>query len=108
VVEVGEEVVGEELLSGAELAARSVGWGNNQSELPLVWHSWWKTAAGKSCGPTSLAGAVGMLLALEGRKEEALLLAQSDSLGRLVRDGQSSDRHGAEQSAVRLSREGKK
>jgi hypothetical protein len=36
VVEVAGEVVGEELLGDAELAAESVGWGNNRRRLPPV------------------------------------------------------------------------
>jgi hypothetical protein len=47
-----------------------------------------KTAVGKSRGPASLAGAVGRLLAQEGGRDEALLLAQSDSSGWLIGDGQ--------------------
>jgi hypothetical protein len=88
VVEVAEEVVGEELLSGAELAAGSVGSGDNRSKMPLVRHSRRKTTAGKSCGPASLAGAAGRLLVQEGHCDEALLLAQSDSSGWLMGDGQ--------------------
>jgi hypothetical protein len=44
--------------------------------------------AGKSHGPASLAGVVGSLLAQEGCRDEALLLARSDSSGRLVGNGQ--------------------
>jgi hypothetical protein len=42
----------------------------------------------KSRGPASLADAAGRLLVQEGRGGEALLLALSDSLGRLIGDGQ--------------------
>jgi hypothetical protein len=87
VVEVAEEVVGEEHLGGAELAAGSAVWGNNRSELPPVRRSWRKTMAGKSRGPASLAGAAGRLLVQVGRGDEALLLAWSDSSERLVGDG---------------------
>jgi hypothetical protein len=43
---------------------------------------------GKSHAPASLAGAAGMLLVQEGRGDEALFLARSDSSGRLVGDEQ--------------------
>jgi hypothetical protein len=43
---------------------------------------------GKSRGPASLAGAVGRLLVQEGRRDEVLLLAQSDRLGWLISDEQ--------------------
>jgi hypothetical protein len=65
VVEVAKEVVEEELFCGAEVAAGSVGWG-------------------KSRGPASLTGAVGRLSVQEGRGDEALLLAWSDSSGWLI------------------------
>jgi hypothetical protein len=64
------------------------GVGINRSGHPLVRYSQRKTAVGKSRGPASLAVAVGRLLAHEGHRDEALLLARSDSSGRLVGDGQ--------------------
>jgi hypothetical protein len=85
---VAEEVVGEELLGGAELAAGSVGSRDNWSRMPLVRHSWRKTTARKSRGPASLADAAGRLLVQEGHCDEALLLAQSNSSGWLIGDGQ--------------------
>jgi hypothetical protein len=87
VVELAEEVVGEEHLGGAELAAGSAGWGNNWSGLPPVRRSRRKMMAGKSRGPASLAGSAGMLLVQVGRGDEALLLAWSDSSERLIGDG---------------------
>jgi hypothetical protein len=48
VVEVVEEVVGEELLGGVKLA---VGWGNNQSGQSPVRHSRRKMMTGKCRGP---------------------------------------------------------
>jgi hypothetical protein len=87
VVEAVREVVGEELLGGAKLATGSARWGNNQRRLPPAWCSRRKTTAGKSHGPTSLAGVAGRLLVQEGHGDEALLLAQSDSSGRLIGDG---------------------
>jgi hypothetical protein len=81
-------VVKEELLGDVKLAAGSAGWGNNQSGLPPVRRSQRKMTAGKSCGPALLSGAVGRLLVQEGHSDEALLLAQSDSSGRLISDGQ--------------------
>jgi hypothetical protein len=69
VVEVVEDVVGDELLGGAELAVGSTGWGNDQSGLPLVRCLGRKTAVGKSRDLTSLAGVVGRLLSQEGRKD---------------------------------------
>jgi hypothetical protein len=88
VVKVVEEVVGEELLGSAELAAGSAGWGNNQSGLPPVTRTQRKMTAGTSRGPASLASAAGKFLVMEGRGDELLLLAQSDTLGRLIDDGQ--------------------
>jgi hypothetical protein len=88
VVEVAEEVVGDELLGSAKLAAGLVGWGNDWSGLPLARRSRRKTVVGKSRGPASLAGTAGRLLAQEGHKDEALLLAQSYSLGWLINDEQ--------------------
>jgi hypothetical protein len=88
VVEVAEEVVREELLGGAERAVGSVGWGIDRSGHPLLRYSQRKTAVGKSRGSASLAVAVGRLLAHEGDRDEALLLARSDSSGRLIGDGQ--------------------
>jgi hypothetical protein len=88
VVEVADEVVGEELLGGAKLAAGSMGRGNDQSGLPSVRRSRRKMAVGKSRGLASLAGVVGRLLAQEGRRDEALLLARSDNSRWLVSDGQ--------------------
>jgi hypothetical protein len=85
---VAEEVVREELLGGVERAVGSVVWGINRSGHPLVRYSQRKTAVGKSRGPASLAVAVGRLLAHDGHRDEALLLARSDSSGRLVGDGQ--------------------
>jgi hypothetical protein len=95
VVEVAEDVVGEELLGGAELAVGSTGWGNDQSRLPLVRCLGRKTAVGKSRDLTSLAGVVGRLLSQEGCKDEVLLLARSDSLGPLIGDGQHQVRSSA-------------
>jgi hypothetical protein len=43
---------------------------------------------GKSRGPASPADVVGMLLVQEGRGDEALLLARSDSSGRLISVGE--------------------
>jgi hypothetical protein len=83
---VAEEVVGDELLSGAEIAAESAGWGNNRRGLPLARCSQRKTTAGKSHGPASLAGAAGRLSVQEGHGDEAFLLAHSDSLGQLIGD----------------------
>jgi hypothetical protein len=87
-VEVAEEVVGEDLLGGAKLAAGSAGWGNNQSGLPPMRRSQRKMTVGKSCGPALLSGTVGRLLVQEGRGDEALLLARSDSSGHPIGDGQ--------------------
>jgi hypothetical protein len=87
VVQVAEEVVGEELLGGAERAARLARWENNQSRLPPARRSQIKTTVGKSCGPASLADAVGRLLVQEGHGDGALLLAWSDSSVRLIGDG---------------------
>jgi hypothetical protein len=88
VVEVVEEEVGEELLGGAEIAAGSSRRGNKQRRLPLVWRSWRKTMTGKSRGPASPAGTAGRLSVQEGRGDEALLLAWSDSSRQLIGDGQ--------------------
>jgi hypothetical protein len=79
-----EEVVGEELLGGAELAVGSAGWGNNGSGLLLTRRSQRKTMVGKSHRPASLVGTAGMLLVQEGHGDEAPLLAQSDGSGRLI------------------------
>jgi hypothetical protein len=70
VVEVAEEVVGEELFGGAELAAGLVGWGNNRRRLPPMRCSRMKMTAGESRCPESLAGAVGRFLVQEGRGDE--------------------------------------
>jgi hypothetical protein len=43
---------------------------------------------GEFRGPALLASAVGRLLVQEGRGDKALLLSQSDSLGRFISDGQ--------------------
>jgi hypothetical protein len=48
---VAGEVVGEELLAGAELVARSAGWENNRRRLPLVRSSQRKTTAGEVPSP---------------------------------------------------------
>jgi hypothetical protein len=88
VVEVAEEVVGDELLGSVKLGVGSAGWGNDRSGLPPARHSRTKTAAWKSYGPASLAGAAGRLLAHEGHRDEALLLARSDSSRWLIGDGQ--------------------
>jgi hypothetical protein len=97
VVEVVEEEVREELLGGAELAAGSTGWGNKRRRLLPARCSRRKMTTGKSCGPASLAGTTGRLLVQEGRGDEALLLARSDSSVRLIDDGQAAA--GAEQSS---------
>jgi hypothetical protein len=83
---VAKEEVGEELLGSAELTTASALWGNNRRKLPPVRCSWRKMMAGKSHGPASPAGAVGRLLLQEGRDDEALLLSQLDSSGRLIGD----------------------
>jgi hypothetical protein len=83
---VAEEGVGEELLGIAEVAPGSVGWGNNQSGPPPARRSRRKTTAGKSRGPASLACTAGRLLLEEGHGDEALLLARSNSSGRLDED----------------------
>jgi hypothetical protein len=76
VVEAVGEVVGEELLSGTELAA---GWGNNQRRLPPMRCSQRKTTTGESYFPASLAGAAGRFLVQEGCGDRALLLVRSDN-----------------------------
>jgi hypothetical protein len=107
VVEVAEEVVVEELFGITELVVGSSGWGNDWSRLPLAMHSWRKTAAGKSHGLASLAGAAGRFLAQEGRRDEVLLLARSDSSGWLIGDGQrQANGGGAEKSSESSSRTG--
>jgi hypothetical protein len=88
VVKVVKEDVGQELLGATELTAASTGWGNMRRRLPPVRCSQRKMMAGKSCGPASLACAVGRLLVQEGRSDEALLLARSNRSGRLVGDEQ--------------------
>jgi hypothetical protein len=88
VVEVVEEEVVEELLGGAELTMRSLGWGNKRRRLPPMRCSQRKMTAGKSHGPASLAGAAGGLLVQEGRGDEALLLVWSDCSGQLISNGQ--------------------
>jgi hypothetical protein len=88
VIEVVEEEIGNELLGGTKLAAGSAGWGNKWRRLPPVRCSWRKMTVGKSRGPASLAGAAGRLLVQEGRGDEALLLVEADSSGRLIGDGQ--------------------
>jgi hypothetical protein len=97
VVEAVGEVVGEELLSGTELAA---GWGNNRRRLPSMRCSQRKTTTGESCFPTSLAGAAGRFLVQEGWGDGALLLVRSDNSKvvhrRLVMAGEAVA--GAEQS----------
>jgi hypothetical protein len=59
-----------------------------------VRHSQRKTTAGKSRGLASLAGAVGRLLVQEGRGDEELLLALSDSSGWRISDGQRLGKSG--------------
>jgi hypothetical protein len=76
VVEAVGEVVGEELLSGTELA---VGWGNNRRRLPPMRCSQRKTTTGESCFPASLASAAGRFLVQEGCSDRALLLVRSDN-----------------------------
>jgi hypothetical protein len=111
VVEVIEEEVGEELLSGAELATRSTEWGDKRRRLPPMRCLWKKMTVGKSRGPASLADVVGRLLVQEGRRDEALLLAWSDSSGRLIGDEQrrrSSGQCRAEQHGARPNGGGEK
>jgi hypothetical protein len=71
-----------------DLDAGSAGWGNDQSGLPPVRRSWRKTTARKSRGPALLAGTVSRLLVQEAHRDEALLLARSDSSGWHIGDGQ--------------------
>jgi hypothetical protein len=79
VVEAAEEVVGEELLCGAELVVGSAGWGKNRRRLLRVRCSQRKMMMGGIPLSSSLAGAVGRFLVQEGRGDEALLLVRSDS-----------------------------
>jgi hypothetical protein len=67
---------------------RSAEWGNDRSRLPPARRSRRKTVTGKSCSLASLADAAGRLLKQDGHWDEALLLAQSDSLGQLISNGQ--------------------
>jgi hypothetical protein len=69
VVEAAREVVGEELLGGAELV---VGSRNNRRRLPPAGCSWWKTTMGNSRCPASLAGTACRFSVQEGHGDEAL------------------------------------
>jgi hypothetical protein len=53
VAEAVGEVVGEELLGGAELTAGSMGWGNNRRRLPSARSSRRKTTAGEIPWPVA-------------------------------------------------------
>jgi hypothetical protein len=71
VVEAAGEVVGEELLRGAELTTGLVGWGTNRRRLPPVRCSRRKTTAGESCCPASLAVPAGRHLVQQAMAGEA-------------------------------------
>jgi hypothetical protein len=58
VVGAAGEVVGEELLAGAELTTGSTEWGNDRRRLPLARCSQRKMTVGESDGPAWLAGAM--------------------------------------------------
>jgi hypothetical protein len=58
---------------GMDLAAGSVGWGNNRRRLPPPRCSRWKMTTGESHCPTSLAGVAGRLLVQEGRGDGVLM-----------------------------------
>jgi hypothetical protein len=62
VAEAVEEVVGEELLGGVELATELAGWGINRRGLPAARCSRRKTTVRESHCLDSLAGAAGKLL----------------------------------------------
>jgi hypothetical protein len=76
VVEAAGEVVEDELLGGAELAA---GLGNNQRRLPPVGCSRRKMTAGELRCPASLTGAVGRFSAQEGCGDGVPILVRSDN-----------------------------
>jgi hypothetical protein len=80
VVEAAGEVVGEELLRGAELTAGLVEWGTNSRRLPPVRCSRRKTA-GESCCLASLAVPTGRHLVQQVMTGEAAAGAEQEEPG---------------------------
>jgi hypothetical protein len=78
--------VTEDLLGGAELARVSAGWGNNQRRLPPVRCSRKMTMVEEIPWPGFASRCCGQALGAGGRGDRALLLAWSDSSGRLIGD----------------------